>query len=497
MSEAASTMFQTSFNKSIEVRTKDHRLTSNGGLLLLREVDERLGLIERLAQRMVDPRQQHLIRYTLEELLREHVFSMAMGYQADDEVDLLAHDPAMRMATWGRPGERVLEERAASQPTQSRLIDIAANFKNNKEAIRRSLSESVEAHIRAAGNDRAVARGTLDIDSFPVATHGNQPGREYNGYYKDIVYHPLLASFAPEGDYDSKRLGDGFVHAVLRAGNVHTAKGAVRFIRTALDRCSTMARRLDVRFDAGFVNGPVMDMLTDDDVKFVGRIKKNAVLDRMALPYLTRPAGRPLKEGYEFTVELGLYHPQKETWKHPQRIVLVVVDKPDPKTGQLDLFPRYFFLITNWNAEEMSGLELLGHYRRRGTFEDRIGEFQNHIGNRLSYKRFEENEVALLLAMLAFNLLSVLRGELESTSSNGWDLGRVQRTALKVGARVTKGGRRLFVDVALSATALWRRIIKKMEHWVFPSKWDLPRGTRKRRWVAPPRHAHLQLVFKE
>jgi len=497
MSEDDSALFQTSFNRSIHVRTKDHRLSSNGGLILVREVDERLGLLDRLSQKMYDPRMPCLIRYTLKELLREQVYSMALGYQADDDVDLLAHDPAMRMAAWDRPGDRVLDERMASQPTQSRLIDIAANSKQNTEAIRDSLHESVEGHLRAAGNDRGVVRGTLDIDSFPVVTYGNQPGSGYNGYYQAKVYHPIVAGFSADGDYDNKRLGDGFVHAVLRGGTVHTAAGGLRFIRNALRRCSGMANHLNVRFDAGFVKGPIMDGLTDDKVKFVARIKNNAVLDRMALPYLHRPVGRPPQEGYEFTVELGPYCPQRDTWKYSQRIVLVVVDKPDPKTGQLALFPHHFFLITNWTKEQMSGDQALEQYRPRGTFEDRIGELQNHIGNRLSYKRFEENEVALLLAMLSFNLVSILRGEIEDTTGTGWDLGRVQRTALKVGARVTKGGRRLFVDIALAATSLWYRIIDSINRWIFPSKWCPAEGPQKRPWMAPPKHAHLQLVFRE
>jgi len=497
MSEDGSALFQTSFNRSIHVRTKDHRLSSNGGLILVREVDERLGLIDRLAGRMYDPRKQDLIRYTVKELLREQVYSMALGYQADDDVDLLAHDPAMRMTAWDRPGERVLEERMASQPTQSRLIDLGANYKDNTEAIRDSLQESVEGHLRAAGKDRGVVRGMLDVDSFPVVTYGNQPGAAYNGYYGEKVYHPMVAAFSTEGNYDHKRLGDGFVHAVLRGGTAHTASGALRFIRNALRRCSTMATHFTVRFDAGFVKGPIMDELTDDGVKFVARIKSNDVLERMALPYLVRPPGRPPQEGYEFTVELGPYSPQRDTWRHSQRIVLVVVDKPDPKTGQLGLFPHHFFLITNWSTEPRSGDQLLKEYRPRGTFEDRIGELQNHIGRHLSYKRFEENEVALLLSMLSFNLVSIIRGEIEDTTGTGWDLGRVQRTVLKVGARVTKGGRRLFVDVALAATTFWHRIIDSIRRWVFPSKWPSPRKPQKRRWTAPPRHAHLQLVFRE
>jgi hypothetical protein len=495
VSEERSPFFEPVFNRSVKLRARDQRLSSDGGVLLLREADERLGLIESIASRLYDPRRQDLIRYHTDELLRERLFSRALGYNVEDEVDLLAHDPAMRIATWNRPGERVLDERGASQPTQSRLTDILSGYKLNLEALRAALADWVGRHLRASGNDRAVLRGTLDIDSLPITVHGSQEGAAYNGYYREKIYHPIVACFAPEGDYDSRRLGDGFVHAVLRAGNVHTASGAVRFIREAVKRTSEFARSIDVRLDAGYTGGGVLDPLTDDGIRFVGRLKTNAVLDKKARPYLRRPVGRPPKDGYEKIIELGSH--RADSWRHAQRLLLVVVDKPDPKTGQLEFFPRHFFLVTNWTPAERNAGELLRHYRRRGTFEDRLGELSQAISPRMSSPRFAENEVNLLLSLLSHNLLSILRGELESGSENGWDVARVQRTVLKTAVRVTKAGRRLIVDVALAALGLWSRLIERMEKWTLPSRWPKPRGPQKRKWIPPPAHAFLSPVLKE
>ena len=94
-------------------------------------------------------------------------------------------------------------------------------------------------------------------------------------------------------------------------------------------------------------------------------------------------------------------------------MILVVVDKPDPVSGQLNLLPRYFLLITNWPNPLRSAKEILAHYRKRGTFEDRLGEFNEVIGPHLSSREFVENEVTMLLALLAFNLTSMLRNEFE------------------------------------------------------------------------------------
>ena len=182
MGEGKRPFFEPSFNRSIKVQEGDDRLTSDAGFLLLREADHRLGLIESLAQELRDPRQQELVRYTMPELLRERVYSMALAYQAQDDVDRLAHDPALRMATWNRPGKQVLEERSASQPTQSRLIDILGQDRQNLEAVRGALGDWVERHLRTS-SDHAVRRGTIDIDSFPLVVYGEQAGAAYNGVF--------------------------------------------------------------------------------------------------------------------------------------------------------------------------------------------------------------------------------------------------------------------------------------------------------------------------
>lgn len=494
MSEAGTIDFEPTFNRSIKVRSRDDRITSNAGVLLLREADHRLGLIEALAKKMYDPRKDEWIRYTLPELLREKIYSLALNYRASDDVDLLAHDAVVRMAVWNRPGERVLDERLASQPTQSRLLDIVANFKGNLEAVRAALSDSVERHLRTAGDDRAVMRGTIDVDGVGIDTHGNQPGAAYNGYYQKSMYYPFVAGFTAEGDYDSRRLGDGFVHAILRKGNASAAGGALRFIRTAYRKCSRLAKALDVRMDAGFTIGEVMDPLADDGIRFIGRLRSNAVVERMAEPYVDRPVGRPPKEGYEFTVELGEY--RAESWRHSYRLILVVVDKPDPKTGQLEILPNYFFLITTWTKAEKSAAELLEHYRRRGTFEDRLGEFLATTACSLSSPTFAENEASFLLSLLAFNLNSMLRGEIEAETGNGWDLGRLQDTVLKAGGRVITSGRRLIVDVARAVVPLWNMLLGRIRKWSLPSRWEAPRGPIKRDWMPPPAHAHLHAVLR-
>ena len=184
----------------------------------------------------------------------------------------------------------------------------------------------------------------------------------------------------------------------------------MRFLDKALEKCRGSGVVLALRIDAGLTHGEVLDHLTERKTRFVGRLKTNAVLDRLAQPYLQRPAGRPPRGGYETMVELGPH--QAESCGKLQRLsgrgqaVRSTHRTTGPAAG-------LFFFVTSWKAEEKDVVAVLEHYRRRGTFEDRLGEFNATVHPRLSSPRFAENEALLLLSLLAFNLSSMLRNELE------------------------------------------------------------------------------------
>jgi hypothetical protein len=485
-SEADRDVFRPTFNRSIRVISRDDRLSSHGGALLVREVSHRLGVTRDLAQDMYDPRHPGLRRYELEELIDARVMGIACGLPAQDAQDQLAHDPALRAASWHQPGKSVAGERGGSQPTHSRALGIMTRQRNHLGMM---LAEVIRRHRRARGEKHRLRRGTLDIDVFPVTAHGHQDGAAYNGHYARTIYQPLVASFAPWGDYDHTRLGDGFVDARL-AGTAPTALEALHFIRGAIRLSKGLARRLDVRFDAAFANTEVMDGLADDKVRFVGRLRNNPHLNAMAQPYLTRPAGRPPTEGYQRVIEMGPY--KAADWRHSFRLILVVVDQPDPVTGSLQLFPHHFFLITNWEEKAMPAEALLDHYRGRGTFEDRFSELNRALDLHLSCRAFGRNESTLLLHLLAFNLANVLRAELERATGSGWDLHRVQDTVLNAAARLVHAGRQLRFYLASAAAAAWRVLLGALDRW----KQVAPPPPRPRPYVPPPAHAHLALVYR-
>ena len=139
----------------------------------------------------------------------------------------------------------------------------------------------------------------------------------------------MVASYTVGGDYDGfqngLRLGQGFIHAVLRAGNVHTASGAKRFFRETARKAKQLGYVAEMRFDAGFAEGPILDFLTEEKIPFLARLKGNARLQELGGPASDdgRWDGRP-RDGREVLVELGMY--QAESWRYPQRVILVIVD---------------------------------------------------------------------------------------------------------------------------------------------------------------------------
>ena len=287
MGERQGWLLEPTFRRAVKVVAGDDRLTSDGGAILLREADHRLGLVESLAARMHDPRRPDLIRYTLLELLRQRLYALGLGYSAQDDLDRLCHDPALKLAVWDRYGEETAEERLSSQPTQSRLIDILAHHRGNREAVRDALGDWLHRWVRATGADRRVRQATIDIDSFPIEVFGRQEGAAYNGYHQAVTYHPLVASFCAGGHYDSAkdgcRLGNGFLHALLRQGNVHTADGIRRFLRLSSSG----------NHGLNFCQGTVAEMFKDPGKAMIPVIEEFAATGRIFMVHF-----RNIRGGY-------------------------------------------------------------------------------------------------------------------------------------------------------------------------------------------------------
>lgn len=444
-------------------------LSSDGGVIPLREIDQRLKITSSLVKNLIDPRDKNLITYSMSELLRTRLYLIAQGWNDADDADLLRHDPALRIAVSSHKGQTPLKpentiERTpdglASQPTLSRLTEILATD-NNRKTLRQNLAEITRRSIKATRKHR-YRNVTIDIDSFPIETYGYQMGSLYNGYYKHKCYHPLVAMLAETGD---------IIDVMLRDGNVHTADDLSDFLFPLIDNVhGKIGQVTAVRGDAGMPSEKILSQLEQRHLQYVFRIKSNPVLKRMAEPFL---ADFPLNRADgqdELTVEL-VY--QAESWSCPRRIVLVIV----AETKQINLFEpyNYFFLVTGWKKEPMSGHDLLEFYRRRGTMERWIGEFKDVLRPALSCAvrprsadfelerdDFACNEALLLLYALAYNLLNIARRLMEKATGVGWSLRRLREQVLKAALHVTLHARVIKAWITTSSSGFWWLLSKRI-----------------------------------
>ncbi|PJA74102.1 IS1380 family transposase [bacterium CG_4_9_14_3_um_filter_65_15] len=368
------------FNRSVRLDVRPERVTSDAGALLIRETMDKLGIDRWLGRHLVDHRREDRVTHPWCELLRTKLILLCQGWRDNDDADFLRHDPALRLSVSDRRGDAALADTSlrsggknpscpqglASQPTLSRLVDAVA-APEDLPALHACLVEAAGRRIRSTNGGRRVATLTVDVDSLPAAVHGHQPGSMYNGHYHDRIYHPLIATAGEQGD---------LLGGKLRSGNVHTADGAEAFILQMLDQVEAkICVQAHLRLDAGFPSEPLLAALEARRTRYTCRIRKNAVLDRMAQPYLKRPVGRPPCEPRLWFHELQY---QADGWSRPRRVVLIVQEKPD------ELFLHHFWLVTNWPVEQIDGPALLGHYRRRGLAEAHFGELMNVLEPALS-----------------------------------------------------------------------------------------------------------------
>ena len=197
------------------------------------------------------------------------------------------------------------------------------------------------------------------------------------------------------------------------------------------------------------------------------------MLDKLAVPYLTRPVGRPPVEPRTWTVEMSY---QAKSWSKPRRVILVILEKPG------ELFLDYFWLVTSWKQEEKHASELLDHYRQRGTAEGVFGELMDTIspllssnirpkahyrGNAFKDARplnlsFWTNEVRLILAALSYNLIHAVRSVVKKTNGVGISIKRVRERYLRISSRIIVHARRATVIVAEDVRDRWDTVWRKM-----------------------------------
>jgi Transposase DDE domain group 1 len=261
--------------------------SSDGGAVLLKACDERLGLSEALAACFRDERQQGKVVHTLHDLISQRMYAIACGYPDCNDAARLAGDPIHKMLLGRDPLEG---EALASQPTLSRF----ENAVGPKVLYRvgEALAEAVIRRQRRA--HRKAKRITVELDPTDDPTHGAQQLALFNAHYDSWCYLPV-AGFIRFDEEPEQYL----FTCVLRPGNATAQLGAIGILKRILARLRAAfpRARLRVRLDGGYAYPEMFDFLEAQRLEYVIAMAGNAVLDRLAEPWMQRasPARIPVK----------------------------------------------------------------------------------------------------------------------------------------------------------------------------------------------------------
>ena len=335
--------FQLSFHGLLKVDFQGSRITSDGGLISVRELDERLGLSELIAEHLTDHRGVNS-RLPLADLFRQSVYSRLAGYEDVNDAERLSQDPTFRLIGSEKTWDRGV---ALTSRLQSFETEILAEEENvtGLAAINRELIGKAEV---MDSRQRVVP----DMDSTEIPVYGQQEGSAYNGHFESTCYHPLLL-FTGEGDC---------LTAKLRSGNVHSADGWKDMLLPEIERQQKLGKEVVFRADAAFAKPEVYEGAEQRGVKYAIRIPANDSLQRDIAELLTRPVGRP---SHRPLVRYKSFLYQAESWNKARRVVA----KVEFHVGEL--FPRVGFIVTNLETDSRA---VVRFYNKRGPAEQWINE---------------------------------------------------------------------------------------------------------------------------
>jgi len=397
--------------RGIEANFEGGALSSDGGLMLVRQMDQRLGLSKAVAGALHDPRDPGRITHDLRDLVAQRLYGLCCGYEDLNDHGQLRHDPLMQTAV-GRTDE------LASSPTLSRLETRATRA--DIVALNRVL---VEQFIAAQAV--APAELVLDVDASDIPLHGEQEHGEFHAYYDHSCYLPLYVF-----------CGKALLACVLRRSRIDGAKHAAAVIKLLVSclRKAWPQVRIIVRGDSGFCRQRLIRWCERQQVGYVIGVARNARLHQIVagwerlLEHRHAESGTKQRLIREFTYAA-------QTWDRERRIVTRL------EFGAQGNNPR--FVVTNLDHPAEALYD--GLYCQRGEAENRIKETQLDLfGTRASCQKFLANWLRVLFSALAYTLMQRLREfALAGTELARASAATIRVRLLKIGAAVIRNTRRV------------------------------------------------------
>jgi hypothetical protein len=428
-------LFPDIFDRPLVAKFDQRQGSSDGGAILLKAAERRLGLTSALAGCLRDDRQAGKVQHELHELITQRVMAIALGYEDANDSARLASDPIHKLLVGRDP---VDGEDLASQPTLSRF----ENAPNRKELLRmtEALADCVIERHRKRLHGRAH-RITIDLDPTDDPTHGQQEFTFFNSHYHGYCYLPMVCFLTFDGEAEQY-----LVAAVLRRGNATGSVGALGILRRLIARVSDAfpKARIRVRLDGGFASPKVLDFLDcEPKVEYLVNMAANAVLKRKVKSAMKRSRHASKISGQTEHGYGECRYATKKTWPWKRRIIykaeVVRAANKEPKDN-----PR--FVVTSLKQSPQWIYEQV--YCQRGDIENRIKELHDgmQIG-RTSCSNFLANTFRVLLTAAAYVLMQEMRLRLARTHHARAQVSTLREHFLKLGAQVIVSVRRIVLHL--------------------------------------------------
>ena len=422
--------FEAHFSRQVVGRFDGSRLTTDGGGLLLRQADRKIGLLKRLAACFTDTRQPERIEHGLHEMLAQRIYGLALGYEDLNDHEQLRDDPLLGL----RAGKRDVEEPLAGKSTLNRLELTPTGSPLGERYHKITYSpEAIDAllvEILLEAHRKPPPQIVLDLDATDTPLHGRQEGRFFHGYYNHYCYLPLYIFCE-----------DHLLCARLRPSNQDASAGSLeevaRIVRQI--RARWPKTRIVLRADSGFCREELMRWCEAHGVDYVFGLARNERLRRkIARPMQQakqehRRTGRPARVFTEFNYRT------RESWSRTRRVVA----KAEQIAGKEN--PRY--VVTSLPAEDWPARALYEQlYCARGEMENRIKEQLSLFSDRLSSETMRSNQLRLYFSALAYVLVHALRRiGLAATEWAEAQVETIRLRLLKIAAQVRVTARRIWV----------------------------------------------------
>jgi hypothetical protein len=471
--------FQSLHSRQVTAAFDGGKVSSDGGGLLLREVEQRFRIIQQFAGCFTDHRDPERIEHSLVDLLKQRIFGLCLGYEDLNDHDQLRLDPLMAVLVGkkdplGLDRDRKSQGKAlAGKSTLNRLelTPVRANAESRYKKIVAHLDAMQRFFVDAFLQQYVVPpeRIVLDIDSTDFVLHGHQLGKFFHGYYDADCYLPLFIF-----------CGDFPLLALLRPSNIDDCLGVRKHLARIVEhiRRAWPSVEIMIRADSGFCRDHLMSWCEDNRVDYLFGLAKNKRLLKILAKEMheakvlfdeTKEASRVYKD---FTYKT------RKSWRQERRVV--------GKAEHLKKGENPRFVVTSIVSEAASETARLlsaqrlyeRDYCARGAMENRIKEKKLYLfADRVSCSTMRANQVRLCLSTVAYIVMRTLRAHgLKETEMSSAQVDTIRVKLLKIGAVIKVSVRRVVVSLteACPFQAVFRRAWENLRALLLPPTAEPP-----------------------